>query len=161
MKRRITLDQELYQVIGTRKVFSALSPGLKKCIALLSVVISITFSAASFSDVKTVSIYKIAPGKQLEFIQWMAAWDEVYEEIGLEQPVWYRNIRGDSWDFVIIFPPFDRAKEDEMEKVGKARGLDVGFAWKLKHWELVAENTGTLSYGPTTPEELLKSLELE
>jgi len=134
---------------------------VKQLALVLILASSLLLSCASFAGVKTISLYKIAPGKHLEFIEWMAAWDEVYEEIGLEQPVWYRNIRGDSWDFFVIFPPFDRAKEDEMEKVGKARGLDVGFAWKLKHWEFVAENTGTLAYGPTTPAELLNSLETE
>ena len=135
------------------------SAGLRRIALLFSMVLSLGFSTTGFAQVKTVSLYKIVPGKHLEFIQWMAAWDEVYEEIGLEQPVWYRNIRGDSWDFFVIFPPFDRAKEDEMEKVGEARGLEIGFAWKLKHWEFMAESTGTLVQGPTTPAELLKSLE--
>ena len=134
---------------------------LKRSLVLLGIVLGLGFSASSFAQVKTISLYKIPPGKHLEFIQWMAAWDEVYAEIGLDQPVWYRNIRGDNWDFFVIFPPFDRAKEDEMEKVGKARGLEVGFAWKLKHWEFMAENTGTLVQGPTTPQELLKSLEIQ
>jgi hypothetical protein len=132
---------------------------VKPFLLTLVVTLGLVFAAGSMAQVKTISLYKIAPGKHLEFIQWMAAWDEVYKEIGLEQPVWYRNIRGDKWDFFVIFPPFDRAKEDEMEKVGKAHGLDVGFAWKLKHWEFVAENTGTLANGPTTPAEILKSLE--
>ena len=136
----------------------ALSPVFRKQVLLLSLFLGMTLSAGSFAGVKTISLYKIAPGKHLEFIEWMAAWDEVYEEIGLEQPVWYRNIRGDNWDFFVIFPPFDRAKEDEMEKVGKARGLEIGFAWKLKHWQFITENTGTLVQGPTTPAELLKSL---
>ncbi len=131
----------------------------RQYLLLMFAVVFISISTSSSADVKTISLYKIAPGKHLEFIEWMAAWDEVYKEIGLEQPVWYRNIRGDSWDFFVIFPPFDRAKEDEMEKVGKARGLDIGFAWKLKHWEFMTESTGTLVQGPTTPAELLKSLD--
>jgi hypothetical protein len=143
----------------SRSVFDSPSRLLKILVLLVSLITALAFSTASSANVKTISLYKIAPGKHLEFIQWMSAWDEVYEEIGLEQPVWYRNIRGDSWDFFVIFPPFDRAKEDEMEKVGKARGLDIGFAWKLKHWEFIAENTGTLVQGPTTPAQLLKSLE--
>ena len=111
------------------------------------------------ADISTIGIYKIVPGKQQAFMEWMAAWDEVYAEIGLEQPKWYRSMRGADWDFVVIFPPFDASKEAEMEKIGKAKGLEIGFKWKLKYWEFVQSQTESLSYGPTTPAALLKSLE--
>ena len=132
---------------------------LKAFLLVGSLLVGGLVAPAGVAQAKTISLYKIVPGKHLEFIQWMAAWDEVYAEIDLEQPIWYRNISGDTWDFLVIYPPFDHAKEDEMEEVGKGRGLAIGFAWKLKHWEFMAESSGTLVQGPTTPAELLKSLE--
>ena len=109
------------------------------------------------AGVASIEIVKVVPGKQVEFMQWMAAWDKVYKEIGLPAPQWYRNIRGDKWDFVIFWPPFDSAKEAEMETVGKKHGLEVGFAWRIRYWALVAESQTTLAEGPTTPADLLKS----
>lgn len=115
-------------------------------------------SNISVAGMKTIGIYKIVPGKQLEFMQWMAAWDEVYAEIGLAQPEWYRNVRGDDWDFVVIFPSFVPEKEAEMERVGNAKGLEIGFHWKLKYWEFISEQTETLVQGPTTPAQLIRAL---
>ncbi|MCR8922818.1 hypothetical protein NO559_08550 [Dasania sp. GY-MA-18] len=128
------------------------------CKPILLAIIFLLSPITSSADMKTIGIYKIVPGKQQAFMEWMAAWDEVYKTIGLEQPQWYRNVRGDDWDFVVLYPPFDASKEAEMEKVGKARGLAVGFEWKLQYWQFVQRQTESLSYGPTTPAALLQSL---
>jgi hypothetical protein len=113
----------------------------------------------SVADVRTIELVKVVPGKQMEFMRWMAAWDDVYKEISLPQPQWFRNIRGDKWDFVIIWPVFNAEQEAKMEKVGKSKGLEGGFAWHVKYWNLVAESTSTLMEGPTTPAALVKSAE--
>ena len=138
---------------------SSINRFLRTLILSIMVGISCLSLSVQAAGVKTIAIYKIVPGKQLEFIQWMAEWDKVYHEIGLEQPVWYRSIKGADWDFVVIYPPFDNAKEMEMEKVGKQRGLEIGFQWKLKFWEFMSSNTSTLALGPITPAELLESLQ--
>ncbi|WP_019529332.1 hypothetical protein [Dasania marina] len=131
------------------------------CMPTLLAIIFLFFSIITSADMKTIGIYKIVPGKQQAFMEWMAAWDEVYKTIGLAQPEWYRNVRGDDWDFVVIYPPFDASKEAEMEKAGKARGLAVGFQWKLSYWQFVQRQTESLSYGPTTPATLLQSLKTQ
>jgi hypothetical protein len=122
---------------------------------LASVLLCVPLSANA--DVQSIELVKVVPGKQVEFMRWMAAWDEVYKEIGLAQPQWFRNIRGDKWDFVIIWPPFDAKKEADMEAVGKKKGLEIGFAWRIKYWSMVAESSSTLTQGPTTPAALLQS----
>ncbi|NIB39167.1 hypothetical protein HBA55_06195 [Pseudomaricurvus alkylphenolicus] len=130
---------------------------LKKAMGSLCLCIAF-WSPSVFAGVKTIGIYKIEAGKQLQFMQWMAAWDKVYAEIGLAQPQWYRSVRGADWDFVVIYPPFDRAKEAEMERVGKRHGLDIGFRWKLKYWEFVSSQSESLAQGPTSPAVLIRSL---
>ncbi len=130
----------------------------RSTLRLVTIGMFVLSASISEAGTKTIGIYKIVPGKQLAFMQWMAAWDEVYAEIGLAQPEWYRNIRGDDYDFVVIFPPFNPEKEAEMERIGKARGLDIGFQWKLKYWEFMSEQSETLVQGPTTPALLIQSL---
>nr|WP_316642029.1 hypothetical protein [uncultured Roseateles sp.] len=132
---------------------------LHKLFAALSFVAALYLPASAQADVATIELVRVVPGKQYEFMQWMARWDEVYKEIGLAQPKWYRNIKGDKWDFVIIWPYFDREMEAKMEKVGKTRGLEVGFNWHIKYWELTTETTGTLMEGPTTPAALVKAVD--
>lgn len=126
-------------------------------LALCLAWIGLLLAGCACADVRTIETVKVVPGKQVEFMKWMAAWDEVYKEIGLPQPQWYRNIRGDKWDFVIVWPYFDSAKEAEMETVGRKHGLESGFAWRIKYWSLVQESQSTLMEGPTTPAALLKS----
>ena len=113
---------------------------------------------SSAAEFQTVAIYKVVPGKHVEFLEWMAAWDEVFEEIGLAQPVWYRTVRGGNFDFIVFYPMWDSSKEEEMERVGKERGLEIGFDWDVRHWSYLDIRTNTLMTGPLTPAELLESL---
>ena len=135
---------------------------------LALLVLCVAIATASYSlqseptaKFQTVAIYKVVPGKHVEFLEWMAAWDEVFEEIGLEQPVWYRTVRGGNFDFIVFYPTWDPSKEQEMERVGKERGLQIGFGWDVRHWSYLDTRTNTLMTGPLTPAELLESLESE
>ena len=113
---------------------------------------------ASAAEFHTVAIYKVVPGKHVEFLEWMAAWDEVFDEIDLDQPVWYRTVRGGNFDFIVFYPMWDPSKEEEMERVGKERELQTGFDWDVRHWSYLDIRTNTLMTGPLTPAELLESL---
>ena len=141
-----------------RKIRSTIHMG-KNFILIMVAGAMVGFSSMASADVKTIDLVRVVPGKHYEFMKWMAAWDEVYKEIGLAPPQWFRNIKGDKWDFIIIWPHFDRDMEAKMEKVGKAKGLEVGMNWHMKYWELVSESTGTLMEGPTTPAALIKSVD--
>ena len=55
-----------------------------------------------------VAIYHIAPGKQLDFLKWMAAREAIDREVGVGATQWYAHINGDSWDYVAISPDLDR-----------------------------------------------------
>ena len=130
------------------------------CIAIATAGYSLQQSESQ-ATFQTVAIYKVVPGKHVEFLEWMAAWDEVFEEIGLEQPVWYRTVRGGNFDFIVFYPTWDPSKEEEMERVGKQRGLEIGFGWDVRHWSYLDIRTNTTMTGPLTPAELLDSLRNE
>lgn len=129
------------------------------CIAIATASYSTQSEPESQATYQTVAIYKVVPGKHVEFLEWMAAWDEVFTEIGLAQPVWYRTVRGGNFDFIVFYPTWDPSKEEEMERVGKERGLEIGFGWDVRHWSYLDVRTNTTMTGPLTPAELLASLE--
>src|SRR5438128_2350156 len=49
-----------------------------------------------------ISIYRIATGKQADFLKWMAVRDAIDKEAGIPQAQWYAHIDGDSWDYIAV-----------------------------------------------------------
>lgn len=117
------------------------------------------FAVADQSAIYTITVWKIHPGKHVEFIKYMKEWEEVYKEIKLPPMKWYRKISGDSYDFVSISPPFNNAAEHEMERVGKKRGLPVGYNYTLKLNEYADSYVSTIVEGPQSMADLLAQIE--
>jgi len=124
----------------------------------LTITTSYAHAVAEQSSIYTITVWKIHPGKHVEFIKYMKEWEQVYIDIKLPPMMWYRKISGDSYDFVSISPPFNNAKEHEMEKVGKARGLPIGYNYTLKLNEYVDTYTSTYVEGPQSMVDLLSQV---
>ena len=125
---------------------------------VMSIISNQAYAVAEESAVYTITIWKIHPGKHAEFIKYMKEWEDVYAEIKLPPMKWYRKISGDSYDFVSISPPFNNAKEHEMEKAGKARGLPIGYNYTIKLNEYVDSYTSTYVEGPQSMADLLSQV---
>jgi len=125
---------------------------------MLTITTSYAHAVAEQSSIYTITVWKIHPGKHVEFIKYMKEWEQVYIDIKLPPMKWYRKISGDSYDFVSISPPFNNAKEHEMEKVGKARGLPIGYNYTLKLNEYVDTYTSTYVEGPQSMADLLSQV---
>ncbi len=135
---------------------------MNKLIISLSLVIACligfnkqAYAVAEQSKVHTLTVWKIHPGKHVEFIKYMQAWEEVYKVIGLPPMLWYRKISGDSYDYVSLSAPFNNAKEHEMEAEGKKRGLPIGYNYTIKLNEFVESYTTTYVEGPLSMAALL------
>lgn len=102
-----------------------------------------------------VSIYHVAPGKQLQFLQWMAAREAIDREAGVAATQWYVHISGDSWDYIAVSPEVDAATSQRIESMTRARGLKAGVQAGLEFRQMVASHTDTLSGGPYTAAELV------
>ena len=85
-----------------------------------------------------VSIYRIAPGKQLAFLKWMAARDAVAQAAGVPATQWYVHLDGDSWDYVGIAPYTDDATDDRLDAAARKQGLKVGPQAGLELREMMA-----------------------
>ena len=102
-----------------------------------------------------VSIYRIAPGKHLDFLRWQAARDAASVEAGAGATQWYVHMDGDSWDYVGISPMTTDEQDDKIEQILKGKNLTTGFKAGLEFRTMVASHTDTVASGPSTAAALV------
>lgn len=102
-----------------------------------------------------VSIYRVAPGKQLEFLQWQAARDEAFKEAGIPVGKVYAHLDGDSWDYLMIGPITTPEQDKKFDEAATKHGLKTGFAASLEFRQYLAWHTDTFAVGPMTAAELV------
>jgi membrane-bound lytic murein transglycosylase B len=114
-----------------------------------------TKEAAANPPVMIVSIYRITPGKQLDFLKYMAQLDAVAKEAGLRAQQFYAHLDGDSWDYVTIRQATTEAEDSRLDAISRKHGLATGFAAGLQIRQFVSSHTDTYSRGPTTAADLV------
>ncbi|MGA9342298.1 MAG: hypothetical protein WBV61_08190 [Rhodanobacteraceae bacterium] len=97
-----------------------------------------------------VGLYRVAPGKQAEFLQWQAARDAIDKQTGVPQGQWYAHTDGDSWDYLSIGPVLSEAQQKKVDDATRAKGLTVGFKASLEFRQYIASHTDTYAIGPMT-----------
>jgi len=100
-----------------------------------------------------VSIYRIAPGHQADFLKWMAAREAIARQLGVPDTQWYRHLDGDSWDYVAIAPD-TRTMDDKLDAAAKQKGLTSGVKASLELRQWMAVHTDTYAAGPMTAEQM-------
>ena len=100
-----------------------------------------------------VSIYRIAPGHQVDFLKWMAAREAIARQLGVPDTQWYRHLDGDSWDYVAIAPD-TRTMDDKLDAAAKQKGLTSGVKASLELRQWMAVHTDTYAAGPMTAEQM-------
>jgi hypothetical protein len=102
-----------------------------------------------------ISIYRIAPGKHLDFLKWVAQRDALAREAGLAATQWYAHENGDSWDYISIGPLPTEQQDQKADALAKQRGLTTGFAASLEVRQFFSVHTDTYARGPTTAADLV------
>jgi hypothetical protein len=102
-----------------------------------------------------IRIYRIAPGKHLEFLKWLAEGDAIDKEAGVPSPQLYAHIDGDSWDYLGVGPDLTREQQAKVEEVSKKHGRKTGFASSLEFRTLAAWHTDTFVMGPVSASDLV------
>ena len=69
-----------------------------------------------------VALYRVAPGKHLDFLKWMAAREAVDKEAGMPATQWYMHTNGDSWDFLAIAPALTEAQQAKVDALAAKKG---------------------------------------
>lgn len=102
-----------------------------------------------------ISIYRIAPGKHLDFLKWLAIQDEVAKEAGLEAVQLYAHLDGDSWDYLGIGPVTTPEQDQKIQEILARKGFKTGFPAALQFREYLAWHTDTFAVGPTGAADLV------
>ena len=102
-----------------------------------------------------ITIYHIVPGRQLDFLKWMAAQDEVAKEAGIPTVQLYAHVDGDSWDYVGVAPVTTPEQDKKLDEIATRKGLKVGVPASLEFRQLVASHTDTFAAGPMSAAELV------
>ena len=104
-----------------------------------------------------VALYRIAPGKQLDFLKWVAENDAIDKEAGVPASQLYAHTNGDSWDYMHIAPDLSKEQQAKVDDVTRKHGRKTGFAASLEFRTFVAWHTDTDAIGPVTAAELVAS----
>ena len=102
-----------------------------------------------------ITIYRIAPGKHLDFLKWLAIQDEVAKEAGLQTVQLYAHLDGDSWDYLGIGPVTTPEQDKKIDEILARKGFKTGFPAALQFREYLAWHTDTFAVGPTSAAELV------
>ena len=103
-----------------------------------------------------VALYRVAPGKHLDFLKWMAAREAVDKEAGMPATQWYMHTNGDSWDFVAIAPALSEAQQAKVDALATKKGLKTGLQASLEFRQFVSVHTDTFVNGPTSATQLVQ-----
>ena len=102
-----------------------------------------------------IRIYRIASGKQLDFLKWMAENDAIAKEAGVPATQIYEHTNGDAWDYMQIAPDLTEAQTAKVDEVTKKHGRKTGMAASLEFRMFVAWHTDTDTIGPVSAADLV------
>jgi hypothetical protein len=106
----------------------------------------------------TVSLYRAAPGHQIELLRWLAQQDQIAAAAGVGPGQVYAHTDGDSWDYMVVFPQTTPAQDDALDAAAKKMGLPYGPMVGIELRKHIAQHTDTLVRGPATAADMLASL---
>ncbi len=117
-----------------------------------------TPATAQQSGRATVSLYRAAPGHQIELLKWLAQQDRIAAAAGIAPGQLYVHTDGDSWDYMAIFPQTTPAQDDALDAAAKKMGLPYGPMVGIELRKHIAIHTDTLVRGPMSAAEMLANL---
>jgi hypothetical protein len=103
-----------------------------------------------------ISLYYVAPGKQIEFLKWAAEQAAVDKEVGIPASQWYAHTDGDAWDYLGIRPVTTAEQDKKSDAAMKKRGMKTGLAAGVVLRQYITRHTDTYALGPVSAAELLK-----
>jgi membrane-bound lytic murein transglycosylase B len=108
---------------------------------------------------KLVEIYRVAPGRHLEFLQMIAQFDQASREAGIPPRDLYVHQDGAGWDFMLIQnAEYTDEQSEKLGKVMERMGLPRGANFFIEFRKNIIEHSDTFVEGPTTAEAWLRKL---
>jgi hypothetical protein len=106
-----------------------------------------------------ISIYRVAPGRHLDLLKWLAAREDIAKEAGVPATQVYAHNDGDSWDYLLVWPVTTAEQDRKLDELTARKGLKTGFAASIEFRQMLASHTDTFATGPLTAVELLAAAE--
>ena len=108
--------------------------------------------------VSIVSLYRVAPGQHIAFLEWMAANEVAASQAGIAATQWYAHMNGDHWDYLIIAPETTDEQDAAVDAALQSQGRPTGAAGGIEFRKYMAWHTDTFVAGPMTAAELLAAV---
>jgi hypothetical protein len=102
-----------------------------------------------------ITIYRVATGKHLDFLKWLADQEAIAREAGVPASQLYSHTDGDSWDYLNIAPALTDAQQAKVDEAARKRGRKTGFAAGLEFRTFVSSHTDTFAIGPVSAADLV------
>ena len=113
-------------------------PGTFLLLGLALFAASVVHAQTANQDTKQpharIALYRVAPGKHLDFLKWLADRDAIDKEAGVPASKLYAHTDGDSWDYLQI-TDLSKEQEAKVDEVTRKHGLKTGFAASLRSEE--------------------------
>lgn len=135
-------------------------------VVLVSIALAIGLSLATVGPalaqddeaVSIVSLYRVAPGQHIAFLEWMAAGEAAAAQAGVPASRWYAHMNGDAWDYLMIAPETTDEQDAAVDAALQAQGLPTGPAGGIEFRKYMAWHTDTYVAGPMSAAELLATV---
>ena len=106
-----------------------------------------------------VEIYRIAPGQQQAFLEFIAKCDEANRLAGLPARQLYVHSDGADWDFMFLQPAHTPPeKAAALDKAWDQVGLPSGSNFFFEIRKYIADHSDTSTHGPTTAADYLATM---
>ena len=105
-----------------------------------------------------VSLYRVAPGQHIAFLECMAANEAAAAQAGVAASQWYAHMNGDQWDYLVIAPETTDEQDAAVDAALQAQGRPTGAAGGIEFRKYMAWHTDTFVAGPMTAAELLAAV---
>ena len=102
-----------------------------------------------------ITIYRVATGKQLDFLKWLGEQEAIAREAGVPASQLYSHTDGDSWDYLNVAPVLSDAQQAKVDESARKRGRKAGFAAGLEFRSLISSHTDTFVIGPVSAADLV------
>jgi hypothetical protein len=102
-----------------------------------------------------ITIYRVAAGKHLDFLKWLADQEAIAREVGVPASQLYSHTDGDSWDYLNIGPALTDEQQAKVDEATRKRGRKTGFAAGLEFRTFVSSHTDTFAIGPVSAADLV------
>ena len=102
-----------------------------------------------------VSLYEVAPGRQLDFLRWLAAREEAAKTAGVPPIQVYAHLEGDRWDYMVLWPVTTAEQDKKLDEAAAREGPEDRLPRRAGVPRAAGRAHRHIAEGPTTAAALV------